>query len=32
MVEGCFKAVAHALKLAFKQSGSGVPSTKGVLA
>lgn len=32
MVEGCFKAVAHALQAALKRDGTGVPSTKGVLA
>ncbi len=32
MVEGCFKAVAHALHIALQRNGTGVPSTKGVLA
>ena len=32
MVEACFKATARALRAALRREGSGVPSTKGVLA
>jgi imidazoleglycerol-phosphate dehydratase/histidinol-phosphatase len=31
MVEGCFKAVARALRQAFRREGDALPSTKGVL-
>jgi imidazoleglycerol-phosphate dehydratase / histidinol-phosphatase len=31
MVEGCFKAVARALRIATRREGSDLPSTKGVL-
>ena len=31
MVEGCFKAVARALRVALRKTGSELPSTKGAL-